>query len=156
MPPTAEEGLPLDKPSALNGLRVLIVDDEADARELCTTVLEQYGAEVIAVATASEALDVIKQSQPDVLVSDIGMPQEDGYSLIARVRALKTEQGGQIPAVALTAYARESDRTKVLMAGFQQHLPKPVRPAELAGVVATLTGRTGQSSELVLTRASSQ
>jgi CheY-like chemotaxis protein len=142
--PTREEGLLLDNPGVLKGLRVLVVDDEADARLLCTTILEECGAEVTAVATASEAFNLIKQSQPDVLVSDIGMPHEDGYTLIAQVRALKAEQGGQIPAIALTAYARESDRTKVLLAGFQQHLPKPVKPAELALVVATLTGRTGK------------
>jgi CheY-like chemotaxis protein/two-component sensor histidine kinase len=150
MAPTVEEGLLLDNPSVLEALRVVVVDDEADARELCTAILEQYGARVTAVASASEALDVIQQSQPDVLVSDIGMPQEDGYSLIARIRDLQAEQGGQIPAIALTAYARESDRTKVLLAGFQQHLGKPIRPTELVVVVAALTGRTGKDAEYAL------
>jgi CheY-like chemotaxis protein len=106
-------------------------------------VLGEYGAEVIAVATAGEALDAIKQLQPDVLVSDIGMPEEDGYALIRKVRALDAKLGGQIPAIALTAYARAEDQTQALLAGFQQHIPKPVDPAELAVVVASLTERTG-------------
>lgn len=129
--------------STLWGLRVLVVDDEADARELVTTILEECGAEVMAVASASEAFDTIQQSKPHVLVSDIGMPHEDGCTLIRKVRTLKPEQGGRIPAIALTAYAREEDRTKVLLAGFQQHLPKPVSPEQLVAVVASLTGRTG-------------
>jgi PAS domain S-box-containing protein len=127
---------------SLDGLRVLVVDDEPDARELVTTVLKEYKAEVIAVATAGEALEAIQQLQPNVLVSDIGMPQEDGYALIRKVRALDGERGGRIPAVALTAYARAEDRTQALLAGFQQHISKPVDPAELAAVVASLTGRT--------------
>lgn len=125
---------------SLAGVRVLVVDDELDARELLTTALGEYGAEVIAVATAGEAIDVIKQLQPNVLVSDIGMPEEDGYALIRRVRVLDPKRGGQIPAVALTAYARAEDRTEALLAGFQQHVSKPVDPAELAVVVANLTG----------------
>jgi len=129
---------------SLEGLRVLVVDDEPDARELLTTVLEEYKAQVIAVATSGEALEAIKQLQPNVLVSDIGMPGEDGYALIRRVRALDGERGGRIPAIALTAYARAEDRTQALLAGFQQHVPKPVDPAELAVVVANLTGRTEQ------------
>ena len=128
---------------SLADLRILVVDDESDARELLTTVLGEYGAEVIAVATAGEALDAIKQLQPDVLVSDIGMPKEDGYALIRKVRALDAKLGGQIPAIALTAYARAEDQTQALLAGFQQHIPKPVDPAELAVVVASLTERTG-------------
>ncbi len=138
-----EEQFLFQNSAILKGLRILVVDDEADARELCTTILEDYSAEVVSVATANEAIKVIKHSPPDILLSDIAMPQEDGYSLIARVRGLSVEEGGKIPAIALTAYARESDRTKVLLAGFQQHLPKPVQPDELAAVVAALTGRTG-------------
>lgn len=126
---------------SLEGVRVLVVDDEPDARELITTVLEEYKAQVIAVATADAALKAIKQLQPNVLVSDIGMPEEDGYALIRKVRALDAHQGGRIPAVALTAYARACDRTQALLAGFQQHISKPVDPAELAAVVASLTGR---------------
>ncbi len=126
----------------LDGLRVLIVDDEADARHLLTTVLGQYGAQVMAAPSASDALLAVQQFRPHILVSDISMPQEDGYTLIRQLRALPTDQGGGIPAVALTAYARAADRTQALLAGFQLHVPKPVNPAELAAVVANLTGRT--------------
>ncbi|QLE50190.1 PAS domain S-box protein [Nostoc sp. C057] len=126
----------------LDDLRVLIVDDEADARHLLTTILGQYGAQVIAAASACEALLALQQFRPHILVSDIGMPQQDGYALIRQVRALPTDQGGRIPAVALTAYARAEDRTQALLAGFQLHVPKPVNPSELAVVVANLTGRT--------------
>ncbi len=136
-----EEVPEINNGRSLDGLRVLVVDDEPDARELLTTVLEEYGAQVIAVASAAEALEAIKQLQPDVLVSDIGMPQEDGYTLIRKVRALTVHQGGQIPAVALTAYARAEDRAQALLAGFQQHISKPVDPAQLALVVASLAGR---------------
>ncbi|MEH2002407.1 MAG: ATP-binding protein [Nostoc sp.] len=126
----------------LDGLRVLIVDDEADARHLLTTILTTYGIQVIAAASACEALLALQQFRPHILVSDISMPQEDGYTLIKKVRALPTEEGGRIPAVALTAYARAEDRTQALLAGFQLHVPKPVNPGELAAVIANLTGRT--------------
>ncbi len=126
----------------LEGLRVLVVDDEADARELLIIALEQYGAQVTAALSASEALAVLKQLKPDVLVSDIGMPYEDGYVLIRQVRALAPEQGGQTPAVALTAYAREEERAQALASGFQFHVAKPVEPNELARIVANLAGRT--------------
>jgi PAS domain S-box-containing protein len=126
----------------LDGLRVLIVDDEADARHLLTTILGQYGAQVMAAPSANDALLALQEFRPHILVSDIGMPQEDGYRLIRQVRALPTDQGGRIPAVALTAYARAEDRTQALLAGFQLHVPKPVNPVELAAVVANLTGRT--------------
>ncbi|MEW5860569.1 MAG: ATP-binding protein [Cyanobacteriota bacterium] len=128
--------------STLDGLQILIVDDEADARELLMSILEQYGAEVIAVASVEKAIATIQQSKPDVLISDIGMPNEDGYSLIRRVRALEAEQG-QIPSVALTAYARVDDQKAALSAGFQSHVAKPVDPAELIAVVTSLVGRTG-------------
>ncbi|MFN6568932.1 ATP-binding protein [Dendronalium sp. ChiSLP03b] len=126
----------------LNGLRVLVVDDEPDALQLLTTILGQYGAQVMAVASALEALVALQQFHPDVLVSDIGMPQEDGYMLIRKLRALSQEEGGRIPAIALTAYAKAEDRTQALMAGFQLHVPKPVNPTELVTVVANLTGCT--------------
>lgn len=126
----------------LDGLRVLVVDDEPDARQLLKTILGQYGAQVITAASVVEALMTIPQCRPDILVSDIGMPQEDGYALIRQLRALSPEAGGQIPAVALTAYARAEDRTQALLAGFQLHIPKPVNPTELAVVVANLAGRT--------------
>nr|WP_322655665.1 PAS domain S-box protein [Nostoc sp. CmiVER01]MDZ8126326.1 PAS domain S-box protein [Nostoc sp. CmiVER01] len=126
----------------LDDLRVLIVDDEADARHLLTTILGQYGAQVMAAPSASDALLALQEFRPHILVSDIGMPQEDGYTLIRQIRALPADQGGRIPAVALTAYARAEDRTQALLAGFQLHVPKPVNPGELAAVIANLTGRT--------------
>lgn len=142
--PRAGSGVPFGDLPSLDGLQVLVVDDEADAREFITAVLEQCGAAVTAIASAKEALEVI-EPKLDVLVSDIGMPEEDGYALINQVRSLTPEQGGRIPAAALTAYAREEDRTKALLAGFQLHVSKPVSPAELAAVVANLAGRTGKS-----------
>lgn len=127
--------------SALAGLRVLVVDDEADARELVGTMLKQYGVEVTEVASASEGLEALQRLVPDVLVCDIGMPQEDGYSLIRKVRTLKSEAVRLIPALALTAYARDEDRERALSAGFQQHLPKPVNPMLLVEIIAKLAGR---------------
>lgn len=139
--PTISKGVPFDSPPALNNLRILVVDDEVDTRDFITTALIECGAQVKAVASAMEALAAIQQWQPDVLVSDIGMPLEDGYSLIRKVRLLPPHQGGRIPAVALTAYARAEDRTRALQYGFQMHLPKPVEPAELATVVASVAQR---------------
>jgi PAS domain S-box-containing protein len=139
--PTASGGVPFDCPPLLKDLHVLVVDDEEDTRLFVTTVLEQCGARVTAMGSAAEALVALKESRPDVLVSDLGMPDEDGYSLIRSVRALAEEDGGRTPAAALTAYARVEDRMKVLRSGFQIHLPKPIEPAELVTVVANLTGR---------------
>lgn len=133
----AENCLPI-----LQGLRVLVVDDEVDARELIKAMLEPLGVQVMAAASAIEALVALQTFQPDVLLSDIGMPGENGYALIRQLRALEQEQGGRIPAVALTAYARAEDRTQALLAGFQLHVSKPVNQAELAAVVANLAGRT--------------
>jgi PAS domain S-box-containing protein len=127
---------------SLAGVRVLVVDDEADTRDYITTVLQQCQAEVQTASSAQEALQIIPQWKPDVLVSDIGMPQEDGYSLIRKLRSQSPEQGGKIPAAALTAYARTEDRMRAIQEGFQLHLPKPIQPAELATVVASLVGRT--------------
>jgi CheY-like chemotaxis protein len=123
---------------------VIVVDDEADSREFIVALLEQCGAQVTAVASAREAIEAVSQVKADVLVSDIGMPEEDGYSLIRKVRTLSAEQGGKIPAVALTAYARAEDRTRAIAEGFQMHIPKPVEPAELATVVASLAKITGK------------
>lgn len=128
-------------PTSLEGLRIVVVDDEADARDLLDTVLTQYGAEVEICATAQETIEAIARYQPHVLISDIGMPGEDGYSLMRRLRHLPPEQGGQIPAIALTAYARAEDRIQALEAGFQQHIPKPVNPDKLAAVVSELAGK---------------
>ncbi|HLO88285.1 MAG TPA: ATP-binding protein [Nostocaceae cyanobacterium] len=127
---------------SLAGVRVLVVDDEADSRIFVTTVLEQCQAQVQAVASVAEALALLPSWQPDVLVSDIGMPEEDGYSLIRKVRSQPPELGGKIPAAALTAYARAEDRMRAIQEGYQLHLPKPIEPAELATVVASLVGRT--------------
>jgi CheY-like chemotaxis protein len=123
----------------LDGVKVLVVDDEPDARELVRLVLEECHAEVITAASAQEALEVLEHEQPDILVSDIGMPQEDGYQLIRKVRTLGPEKGGKIPAVALTAYARAEDCKLALLSGYQMHVTKPVEPSELIAVVSNLT-----------------
>jgi len=129
------------QPSSLSGLRVLVVDDELDARTLLTTMIERCGAQVLAVSSASEGLESIENWRPDVLIADIGMPVEDGYGLIRRIRALPKERGGQTPALALTAYARTEDRVRALSEGYQVHLAKPVDRIELAAVVASLGHR---------------
>jgi len=110
----------------LQGIRILVVDDEPDARDLLVTLLTQYRAEVMAVNSATEVLATLASFQPDVLVSDIGMPHVDGNALIQKIRALPPEQGGQVPAIALTAYASESDRQRALSSGYQQHIMKPL------------------------------
>lgn len=125
----------------IEGLRVLVVDDEPDARALVKRFLEECKAVVTVAGSASEALKRIKADPPDVLISDIGMPEQDGIALIRDIRALGAENGGQVPAVALTAYARAEDRMKAMLAGFDQHLVKPVEPAELITVVAVLAKR---------------
>jgi PAS domain S-box-containing protein len=125
----------------LGGLRVLIVDDDAEGREAMTAVLEKEGVQVIAVSSPDEALEAIGRENPDVLLSDIEMPGEDGHSFIRRVRELPADRGGEIPAAALTAYARGEDRQKALLAGFQVHISKPVPPDQLTAVIAELAGR---------------
>jgi len=127
-----------DREQSLSGLRVLVVDDEFDARALVTTMLEGSGAQVLAVSSAAEALDSMESWKPDVLIADIGMPVEDGYGLIKKVRALPRERGGQTPAVALTAYARSDDRKRALAEGYHVHLAKPVDRVELATVIGGL------------------
>jgi len=122
--------------SNLDGVRVLVVEDDPDAREMLTGVLQQAGAEVISVASAAEALDTLHHRRADVLISDIGMPDEDGYALIHRVRALDPKSGGTVPAIALTANARAEDRSHALAAGFQIHLAKPIDPGELTRTIA--------------------
>ena len=124
----------------LAGVRVLVVDDEPDARDLLRVVLEGCGAAVTIAASALEALEALRRSPPAVLVSDIGMPGMDGYDLIRRVRELGIAEGGSTPALALTAFAREADRTRALAAGYQEHLAKPADPLQLATTVATLVG----------------
>jgi PAS domain S-box-containing protein len=138
-PPTSEEDAALsDHSTRLDGLRVLVVDDEADTREWISTVLQESGAQVIAVGSVGEALAALEQLKPDVLVSDIGMPDEDGYALMRKVRELSPQIGRPIPAVALTGYARIEDYTEAIEAGFQQHVAKPIRAAELVVVVKSL------------------
>lgn len=129
---------------SLTGLRLLIVDDEVDFRDLVTTMLGQYGAVVRGVASAGEALVQLENWKPDVLVADIGMPDEDGYGLIRKVRELSAERGGSTPAVALTAYTRPEDRHRVLSAGYHLHLAKPITGPELAAAVANVAGRSEQ------------
>jgi PAS domain S-box-containing protein len=130
-------------PPELNGLRVLVVDDEAETCELLQFILEGCGARVKTASSAAAALEAVAEEVFDVMISDIGMPDEDGYSLIAKVRALGKERGGKVPAAALTAYAGEEDRIRVLQSGFQIHVPKPISPSELVAVVANLARRKG-------------
>ena len=126
---------------SLNGLRVLVVDDEFDARALLTTMLERSGAQVLSVSSTREALHSMETWKPDLLIADIGMPVEDGYSLIRKVRALPRDRGGQTPALALTAYARAEDKIRALAEGYQVHLAKPVDRLELATIVGGLCHR---------------
>ena len=131
---------PLPEVSLAN-IRVLVVDDEIDARDLVKMLLEMAGATVSTADSASEAMEHILATRPDVLVCDIGMQDEDGYSLIRRLRALEKKEEGALPAIALSAYARSEDRTKAIRSGFQNHLAKPVEPAELLAIVSSLAGR---------------
>lgn len=136
----------LDRPSTessldLSGIQVLVIDDETDSREFVAFVLEQAGAEVTAATTAGEGFAMLTQSQPDVLLSDIGMPDMDGYTLMRQVRMLPPERGGNVLAIALTAYAGDFNQQQALQAGFQQHLAKPIEPAALIRVIANLTKR---------------
>ena len=138
---TAETAARFDDVPDLHGVRVLIVDDEADTRELFASVLEQHLIEVAAVSSVAEALDMLKRWTPDVLVSDLGMPIETGYDLIRKLRLLTPDEGGAIPAVALSAHAQAEDARQALAAGFQLHVAKPVEPVALALAVARLAGR---------------
>ncbi|HEX8293735.1 MAG TPA: ATP-binding protein [Pyrinomonadaceae bacterium] len=135
-----EDALSLGRPEGLAGVRVLVVDDEQDTRRLISTVIAQSGAEVTACASAGEALEKLKTWRPHILMSDIGMPGEDGYALIQKVRALPPERGGRTPAAALTAYARDEDRGRALAAGYQLHIAKPFNPGELLAAVTDLQG----------------
>lgn len=130
--------------SPLAGLQILVVEDEPDSLELLSAILQGYGAKVITAASAEEAwsvLEALKDQTPDILVSDIGMPGKDGYSLIRKLRQLEEQRGAQMPAIALTAYAGNDDRQQALLAGFQRHLTKPVEAAELVKMVISLTAR---------------
>jgi CheY-like chemotaxis protein/two-component sensor histidine kinase len=131
----------------LSGIKVLVVDDEADARDLIKRVLVDCNAEVLTAGSAGEALLLVEREKPHILVSDIGMPGVDGFELLRRVRALGKARGGRIPAIALTAFARSEDRTRALRAGFLVHVSKPVEPSELVATVATVAGRTDVQAE---------
>ena len=131
-------------PNPLTNLRVLVVDDEADVRQWITAVLEESGAKVSTFSSTRQALEALEELHPDVLISDIGMPGEDGYALMRKIREIEAERGGRIPAVALTGYARVEDYKEALAAGFQLHVAKPVRAAELIAVVASLGKMSGK------------
>ncbi|AFZ30629.1 multi-sensor hybrid histidine kinase [Gloeocapsa sp. PCC 7428] len=146
--PSSEASSPAT--SDLNGICILVVDDEADSREIVAFVLEQAGAVVTSASSGIEALQIIEQSAPDVIVSDIGMPEMDGYMLLQQIRSLdlhsdSIEQGKRIPAIALTAYAGEYDRQQAIAAGFQQHIPKPVDPETLVSAICTLCSGSSNS-----------
>jgi CheY-like chemotaxis protein len=122
----------------LDGVKVLLIDDEADVRAVTQQVLRNAGAEVVLAASADEGLELLREHRPAVILSDIGMPVADGYDLIRRVRALPASDGGATPAAAFTAYTRPEDRDRALESGFQMHLPKPVSPTALVGALARL------------------
>lgn len=146
---SAEVSLTRDDPEAqaveteciLNGTRILVVDDQEDARELLGLILEHAGAEVATAASADEALSKLQESKIDVLVSDVGMPEHDGFELMRNVRALGPARGGSVPAVALTAYASAEDQRKSIEAGFEQHVTKPIEPNRFVSIVARLARR---------------
>lgn len=123
----------------LDGLHILVVEDDADGRELMSTVIERAGARATTVASVRAALQALESAQPDALVSDIGLPNEDGFALIRQIRAREAERGGFLPAVALTGYVHEDERKRVLAAGFQVHVPKPVDLADLMAAIASVT-----------------
>jgi len=133
----------------LKGIKVLVVDDEPDARALVKRLLEDCQATVITASSAAEAIEFLKTEPASILVSDIGMPEEDGYALIRKVRALDKQRGITTPALALTAYARSEDRMQAIRNGYQMHIAKPVEPAELTTVVAALAGRAAQIAGLL-------
>ena len=136
--PSLSREVRLESPPELEGLKVLVVDDEPDTRELLLATLSESGCDVRATASVGEAMEALRAARPDVIVSDIGMAGESGYDLVRRLRQLPPDQGGRIPAAALTAYSRPEDRRQALRAGFEMFLPKPVEPAELLAALATL------------------
>jgi CheY-like chemotaxis protein len=138
-------------PIALSGLTVLLVEDDPDGRELIALVLEQYGAAVTAVETAGAALEALEETSFDALVSDIGLPDQDGYALIAEVRSRPAEAGGTTPAIAITAYTDFESQTRALTAGFQAFVAKPAEPGELAGVIAIIARQIETSRQLLET-----
>lgn len=145
--PAARSGAVIDCSAELTGLHILLVDDEADSRELLSLVLNECGADIMTANSASEAFELIQHQRFDVIISDIGMPEEDGFALIGKIRGLSVKQGGSIPAIALTAYARTEDRIQAFRSGFQMHISKPVEPSELVLAVANLAGRMKSSEQ---------
>jgi CheY-like chemotaxis protein len=140
--PEPADAVPIQAQShALDHVRVLVVEDDQDTRDLLKAVLDNTGADVVTAASVPEALDTFEHWRPDVLVSDLAMPEQDGYQLIDQVRSRSSDRGGNTPAVALTAYARMDDQRRVLAAGFQMHLAKPIAPKELITALASLSGR---------------
>ncbi len=136
-----------DHDQKLKGRRILLVEDDADTQDLLKTVLGRHGADVIAADSGARALSELRQGKPDVIISDIAMVGENGYDLIRKIRSMPPEEGGHIPAIALTAYAGTSDRRRALLAGFQTHLAKPVEPDDLVAVVLSLTYQQETCSE---------
>lgn len=136
-----EAALGAENRTPLHDVRVLVVDDEPESREVVAAVLTLHGAEVTLAGSAEEALRLLGRTQPHVIVSDISMPDKDGYSLLQAIRALTQAEGGQTPAIALTAAATTQDRLRALRAGFQFHLPKPVAPAELIQSIVSVIDR---------------
>jgi hypothetical protein len=129
------------QPLSLQDARILIVDDDVDTLELLAFILEEHGANTITANSCSEAIVAFKHSPPDIVISDIGMPNLDGYALIRQIRSIAPSRGGAVPAIALTAYASESDHQQILAAGFQKHLTKPIEPDVLLGAIAELLQR---------------
>jgi CheY-like chemotaxis protein len=129
------------EPPNLSGIKILVVDDDLDAREVIARILSDSKASVLIASSVAEALEILTRSRPALLISDIAMPDQDGYDLIREVRALPADVGGRIPAVALTAFARSEDRQRALLGGYQLHLAKPVEPSELLAVCVSLVGR---------------
>jgi signal transduction histidine kinase/DNA-binding response OmpR family regulator len=140
-----DEELLIKSPRILDGLKILVVDDDADTRDLVTTILTRCGSEVRCSESAADALMAFQEWSPDLLVSDIGLPEEDGYGLIRKLRKLKSKRAKKIPALALTAYATDEDRSLALSAGFQMHLPKPIEPEDLVSSIAAALGRDSSS-----------
>jgi len=144
--PTAAPIEPVLAGARLDGLKILVIDDDPDSLELATAILEGAGAAVRRSLSAPDGLSALREWRPDVLVSDIEMPGEDGYSLIRKVRALDPADGGRTPAIALTAYGRTHDRILSLSAGYNMHVPKPVDPGELTAIIGSVAARPPRAS----------
>jgi CheY-like chemotaxis protein len=136
----------LENSGRLDGVRVLLVEDNLDTLDMLKSIFDEAGAEVISATSVDEALEALERFRPDALISDIAMPDRDVYDLIREVRSREPERGGKIPAVVVTACTRAEDRARVLAAGFQMHIAKPIAPGELIAVVASLTGHIDYGS----------